>query len=211
MRSHHRILATFAGLLLLCAAGTAAAQSTIRCESQDGNYRSCPVSTTGGVTLTRQLSSKGCWQGDTWGYDRNRIWVTHGCRAEFRVGSHSGSSDGAKVAGALVLGAIAAAAIASHDNDRHDNHYNNNHYNDGYYNGYDNNYDYGYGNNSYGREIRCESQDGRYRSCGYIDSRGHAEIRRQLSNTSCVYGRSWGVDGRQLWVDDGCRAIFVVY
>ena len=124
------------------------------------------------------------------------------------MGSHSGSSDGAKVAGALVLGAIAAAAIASHDHDRHDN---NNHYNDGYYNGYGNNYDYGYGNNSYGREIRCESQDGRYRSCGYIDRRGHAEIRRQLSNTSCVYGRSWGVDGRQLWVDDGCRAIFVVY
>lgn len=195
MRSHHRFLAALAGLLLLGAAGAAAAQSTIRCESQDGKFRSCPISTTGGVTLIRQLSSKGCWQGDTWGYDRNRIWVTHGCRAEFRVGTYSsGNNDGAKVAGALVLGAIAVAAIANHHKDRHDYDY----YDDGYY-------------GSYGREIRCESQGGRYRSCGYVDRRSHVEIRRQLSNTSCVYGRSWGVDGRQLWVDDGCRAIFVVY
>ena len=60
-----RFLAAIAGLLLLGLGGTAAAQSTVRCESSDNQYRSCPANTTGGVTLSRQLSSQGCWQGDT--------------------------------------------------------------------------------------------------------------------------------------------------
>ena len=195
--STHRIhfLAALAGLLLLCAGGTASAQSTITCESRNGQYQSCSANTSGGVTLSRQLSSQGCWQGDTWGYDRNRVWVTRGCRAEFRIGStSSGNNNGAKVAGALVLGAIVAAAIAN-KNDRDDHH--------------DNDYDNGWGGN--GREIRCESNDGRYTRCGYVDRRQHVEIRRQLSNQQCIYGRNWGVDDRQLWTDDGCRAVFVVY
>jgi hypothetical protein len=212
-RHRNRFLAAIAGLLLLAGTGGAAAQSTIRCESQGGGYRSCAINTAGGVSLSRQLSSQGCWQNDTWGYDRNRIWVNRGCRAEFRVGSshnsHNGN-DGAKVAGALVLGAIAAAAIANkdHDNDRHDynNHYSNGYYNDPYYNN-NGNYNGGYYG---GREIRCESTSGRYTRCGYIGRGQHVEVRRQLSNSSCMYGRSWGVDDRQLWVDDGCRAVFVV-
>ncbi|GHC03375.1 DUF3011 domain-containing protein [Thermomonas carbonis] len=194
----HRVhfLAALAGLLLLGAGGTASAQSTITCESRNGQYQSCSANTSGGVTLSRQLSSQGCWQGDTWGYDRNRVWVTRGCRAEFRVGgtSSSGNNTGAKVAGALVLGAIVAAAIANKNDDRDDH--------------YDNGYNDGWGN---GREIRCESNDGRYTRCATVDRRQHVEIRRQLSNQQCIYGRNWGVDDRQLWVDDGCRAIFVAY
>ena len=199
--SMHRIqfLASLTGLLLLGAGGSASAQSTITCESRGGQYQSCSANTSGGVTLSRQLSSQGCWQGDTWGYDRNRVWVTRGCRAEFRVGGTSSSNNtGAKVAGALVLGAIVAAAIANKNNDRDDR----------YDNDYDNGYGGGYGN---GREIRCESTSGRYTTCGYVDRRQHVEIRRQLSNQQCIYGRNWGVDGRQLWTDDGCRAVFVVY
>ena len=198
----HRIhvLAALAGLLLLGAGGTASAQNTITCESRNGQYQSCSANTSGGVTLSRQLSSQGCWQGDTWGYDRNRVWVTRGCRAEFRVGGASSSNNtGAKVAGALVLGAIVAAAVANNKHNDHDDRYDND---------YDNGYGGGYGN---GREIRCESTSGRYTTCGYVDRHQHVEIRRQLSNQQCVYGRNWGVDGRQLWVDDGCRAVFVVY
>ena len=197
----HRIhvLAALAGLLLLGTGGTASAQSTITCESRNDQYQACAANTSGGVTLSRQLSSQGCWQNDTWGFDRNRVWVTRGCRAEFRVGgTSSGNNTGAKVAGALVLGAIVAAAIANKNNDRDDR----------YDNDYDNGYGGGYGN---GREIRCESTSGRYTTCGYVDRRQHVEIRRQLSNQQCVYGRNWGVDDRQLWVDDGCRAVFVVY
>jgi len=207
----HRIhfLAALAGLLLLGTGGTASAQSTITCESRNGQYQACSANTSGGVTLSRQLSSQGCWQNDTWGFDRNRVWVTRGCRAEFRVGGTSSSNNtGAKVAGALVLGAIVAAVIANkRDDDRRDDQYDNG-YDNGYGNGYGNGYDGGYGN---GREIRCESKSSRYTSCGNVDRRQHVEIRRQLSKQQCIYGRNWGVDGRQLWVDDGCRAVFVVY
>ena len=202
MTTHRfHFLAALAGLLLLGAGGTASAQSTITCESRNGQYQSCSANTSGGVTLSRQLSSQGCWQGDTWGFDRNRVWVTRGCRAQFRIGgtASSGNNNGAKVAGALVLGAIVAAAIANKDKDDRDDYYDN---------GYNNGYDGGYGG---GREIRCESKDGRYTSCGYVERRQQVEIRRQLSNQQCTYGRNWGVDGRQLWVDDGCRAVFVVY
>lgn len=209
-----RIAALLVMALLLCS-GAVAAQQTLRCESQDGRYRSCPADTSGGVYLSRQLSQQGCWQGDTWGYDRNRVWVTHGCRAEFRLGRRSsGNNNDAKVAGALVLGTIAAIAIANHN--RHDEH----HDNSAYDKRYDNRYDYGnqYGNqydyagDNWGREFTCASKDGRFTTCNAsIGRREHAEIRRQLSDSACRYGQSWGVDRDRVWVDRGCRAVFVVY
>ncbi|MCK7474177.1 MAG: DUF3011 domain-containing protein [Rhodopseudomonas palustris] len=58
--------------------------STVTCESTNNEARSCPVDTSGGVRLSQQLSTKGCWENDTWGYDRNKIWVDRGCRAQFR-------------------------------------------------------------------------------------------------------------------------------
>ena len=33
---------------------------------------------------------------------------------------------------------------------------------------------------------------------------------RQLSQTPCVQGRSWGTRGNQVWVDKGCRAEFAI-
>src|SRR5512146_2963978 len=138
-RIHLHALAAAAGLRMLPQTGVAQAQQTVRCESQGGAYRSCPVSTSGGVSLTRQLSREGCWQNDTWGYDRNRSWVTRGCRAEFRVGNRSDNNTGAKVAGALVLGAIVAGAIAEHRDDHRDDHRNdwdNDRYNGSYNGGY---------------------------------------------------------------------------
>ncbi len=55
-----------------------------RCESIDGRTRECAVNTRAGVQLVRQLSNAACVQGRTWGYGRNGIWVSQGCRAEFR-------------------------------------------------------------------------------------------------------------------------------
>ena len=57
------------------------------CESISNRYQFCRVDTRGGVQLQRQLSNSACRQNQTWGYDRNGIWVDRGCRAEFRVGS----------------------------------------------------------------------------------------------------------------------------
>ena len=55
------------------------------CESLDGGHKQCPVDTSRGVGLINQMSGSDCVLNRTWGYDRNGIWVTNGCRAEFAV------------------------------------------------------------------------------------------------------------------------------
>ena len=167
----------------------------IRCESDSGNYRSCGADTRYGVTLVRQLSQQGCWRNDTWGYDRNRIWVNHGCRAEFETGRGGGggsNDDSGKVIGALIVGAIAGAIIANQRDDDRDHH--------------------GYPPSR--RSFACESDRDRFRYCGVrVGRRDHVEVQRQLSQSPCRSGSSWGVDRArgEVWVDRGCRAEFVVY
>lgn len=58
---------------------------TIRCESEGGRMRVCRVDTLGNVQLARQLSSSRCIEGQTWGVNRQGIWVDGGCRADFTV------------------------------------------------------------------------------------------------------------------------------
>ncbi|HUJ93323.1 MAG TPA: DUF3011 domain-containing protein, partial [Candidatus Bathyarchaeia archaeon] len=58
--------------------------------------------------------------------------------------------------------------------------------------------------------VTCESNDGRRNYCG--DYRNEQiDFQRQISNSPCEQGRSWGVDRRGLWVDRGCRAVFVIF
>lgn len=61
---------------------------------------------------------------------------------------------------------------------------------------------------SSGREVSCESNDGRYRECR-VSFNGPAQIVRQLSDTRCVEGSNWGSRPGLIWVDQGCRARFV--
>ena len=226
--SRSKMLATLSLVGLLLSAASAAQASTITCESRNNSYQSCPVDASGGVRLSRQLSSQGCWQNDTWGFDRNRIWVDRGCRAEFQVGGQNSASTTNAVAAAAVVGLAAAAIIASNQHDdHHKNKHNNSHndnygnsYNTGYYDRYydrhdDRYYDntrYGY--NGYGGDPRrifsCESKNDRKNYCD-IPKRGHVEVYKQRSASPCTYGRSWGVDGNSVWVKNGCRAEFAVY
>lgn len=64
---------------------------TVRCESSDGRTRYCNADTRYGVRLWRQLSKSYCEEGRTWGVTRDRIWVSRGCRADFRVGDRGGT------------------------------------------------------------------------------------------------------------------------
>ncbi len=68
----------------------------------------------------------------------------------------------------------------------------------------DDRYGGGYGNDGAGT-FRCESNNNRTERCA---SSGRVEFVRQLSNTPCVRGRSWGSDSRGVWVSNGCRALF---
>ncbi|TFU06023.1 DUF3011 domain-containing protein [Polymorphobacter arshaanensis] len=122
------------GIAVLVAFATVAPAlaDTIRCESDNGRERYCRGNTRGGVYLQTQLSSSGCYQGDTWGYDGGGIWVSAGCRAIFQTGGnyypngynpngyypnnnnnhHNNNNDGAVAAVALAA-IIGAAVVAS--------------------------------------------------------------------------------------------------
>ncbi|MEA2240110.1 MAG: hypothetical protein QOC81_4834 [Thermoanaerobaculia bacterium] len=55
------------------------------CESADGQRKVCEVDASHGVGLLRQISEKDCVLNRSWGYGRDGIWVSEGCRAEFVV------------------------------------------------------------------------------------------------------------------------------
>jgi hypothetical protein len=56
-------------------------------------------------------------------------------------------------------------------------------------------------------EITCESIDNKREECA-ISMRIRVRIARQLSNSPCVEGQTWGYSGNSIWVSDGCRAVF---
>jgi hypothetical protein len=64
----------------------------------------------------------------------------------------------------------------------------------------------GYGS---GQRITCSSDNGKRNWCD-IGGRRDAQLVRQISGSACIQGETWGVDGRGLWVDRGCRAEFVI-
>lgn len=57
--------------------------------------------------------------------------------------------------------------------------------------------------------VRCESIDGDYNFCPAATGAG-VEIVDQYSDRRCTRGRTWGYNEDGVWVDDGCRAEFVV-
>lgn len=60
-----------------------------------------------------------------------------------------------------------------------------------------------------GEQIRCESDNGRYRQCGN-GRYGEASLVQQLSGTRCVRNVNWGLTNGALWVNGGCRGVFRV-
>lgn len=60
------------------------------------------------------------------------------------------------------------------------------------------------------RVVRCESKDQARKRCPTQVTIAPVELLRQLSDTACVQGQSWGWDAEGVWVDGGCRALFRV-
>lgn len=65
----------------------------VRCESKDNRYRECRKQYNSPVYLVRKLSDSKCVEGRSWGQNKNMIWVSQGCRADFqhRVGNNNGN------------------------------------------------------------------------------------------------------------------------
>lgn len=66
-----------------------------------------------------------------------------------------------------------------------------------------------YGGGGQGGTFRCESNDNRTKRCSGGRG-GDVRLVRQLSDSPCIEGRSWGRDGSGVWVSNGCRAEFSV-
>ncbi|MGY3264716.1 DUF3011 domain-containing protein [Lysobacter sp. HA35] len=56
-----------------------------RCGSDSGRWTHCTTRTGAQVEIVRQLSRSQCIRGQSWGMDREGVWVSGGCRAEFRI------------------------------------------------------------------------------------------------------------------------------
>src|SRR5262249_2074903 len=67
----------------------AAAQDSIKCESNDGHRNYCGNYNWNQVQFDREISDSACVQGKGWGIDTRGLWVDRGCRAYFRVMQNS--------------------------------------------------------------------------------------------------------------------------
>jgi hypothetical protein len=59
-------------------------------------------------------------------------------------------------------------------------------------------------------KLVCASQDGRPNRCRTDFPIKRVEVDKRYSSSPCEYGRSWGYDGNEIWVDRGCRARFAI-
>lgn len=57
----------------------------IDCDSNDRRQRRCGVTIRQDARLVRQKSGSPCIEGETWGWNRDGVWVSNGCRAQFQV------------------------------------------------------------------------------------------------------------------------------
>ena len=168
----------------------------VRCESRDGRTSWCRMDTRGGVRLVRQYSDSACVRGRTWGVRGGAVWVSRGCRGRFVASAYR---DNRYYGYDQRSDRDYGRDRDYYDRDRNDDRYDR-------YDGYDRYDRYGGA-----QVIRCESREGDYNFCrapGYVD---RVQIRRVLSDAGCRLNYSWGYRSGGVWVDNGCRAEFVVY
>jgi len=71
--------------MTLLPASIAAAQQSIKCESNNGKRNYCGRYAPNQVRFDRQISGSPCVEGRTWGVDPGGLWVDAGCRAYFVI------------------------------------------------------------------------------------------------------------------------------
>lgn len=69
----------------------------------------------------------------------------------------------------------------------------------------------GWGSSGGTQRITCESVRDRQQNCTVRGTIGGARLVRQLSNSPCIEGSTWGWNEELLWVAEGCRAEFDVF
>ena len=78
----YAVASVIAGFSLTIIAPPVHAQGGAYCASNDNRFARCQVPWRDAV-LVQQASKVACVRGQTWGFDRNGIWVSGGCRGQF--------------------------------------------------------------------------------------------------------------------------------
>ena len=228
-------IATFTAVVAVLIAGPASARNALRCESANGRRVECRFDGAGTVQLSRQFSTNACIKGQSWGVDRNTIWVDRGCRADFTIepiDDRNGggwrqrehrtitvvceSSDGrrhrcaADTLGQITLGRQLSSARCVEGSSWGTS-------SDGIWVDHgcrgefliaDNGGTYrDRGPSQAMRTLTCESDNSRRSYCR-ADNPFGASLTREISRRKCVLNETWGSDRKGVWVSDGCRAEF---
>ena len=197
----------------------------IRCESRDMLRKRCPADTSRGVELVRQLSGQECIRETDWGIDSEGIWVSHGCRAEFRAGRRAASVPMRRVVrceskgrpvdcpvqlrGAPVRLLRQLSVMPCREGDTWGRRRNEIWVKRGCQGEFEVGAADGSGFLDLPREVVCESRRKLRRTCGTSISR-EAVLVKQLSGAPCEQDVTWGWNRDGVWVDNGCRAVFSV-
>ena len=155
----------------------------VRCASHDGHFARCTIPWRD-ARLVKRESRAACVRGQGWGVEWGVLWVDRGCRGLFAAGERHGRGR----------------------TERFERDWRYRRDGDGYAAGWR-------PGPRWDREIRlqCDSNKRRYQLCQVdLGRHGRARIARQLSDTRCTEGYSWGWNRAGVWVDHGCRAQFVV-
>ena len=195
------------------------------CESERGGHKVCPAETKQGVTLVRQLSSASCIEEVNWGYEtgKGHIWVDDGCRAEFALGRGGQAQARQKLDGVIGCQSrsgrrVTCAADTSagvqiirtlSDSECRFGR------------------DWGYDSKAIWvtngcraefavrmrkadlEMVTCASSAGERIACA-ADTQFGIALARQFGSHECVLDETWGFDGGNVWVKDGCSGQFAM-
>jgi hypothetical protein len=154
----------------------------VTCESRDMHRTRCAVPWHD-ARLVEQTSDTSCVRGENWGIDGRGLWVNHGCGGRF-----------------------VAAGGRDHSDNYHDGDHGDRDHGD---------HDHGGWSPEPGWDSRfnvgCESRDFQYHFCAVdLGGAGRVSIARQVSDSACIEGRTWGSNRAGIWVNNGCAAEFSV-
>jgi hypothetical protein len=209
--------------LVLLGASLPTSAARMSCESRNFQRNYCAAGQRiDNVRLVRQQSRSPCIQGRTWGYDRDGIWVTQGCSAEFDFSRSGGGGPGPgrqiacasrdyqqqfcpserRIARARLVEQRSRAACVQ-----------------GRSWGFNDNGIWVSGGCSglfaveerrrpSGNRVTCESRGYQRSVCDVGASIARAWLDEQRSQSPCILGESWGFQRGSIWVDRGCSGVF---
>jgi len=194
----------------------------IRCESINGRAQTCRTPWDGPSRLVRQLSGNPCEEGRTWQSQRGQVYVGNGCRAEFEAAPYGpGPGMGQTIrcesvdnrprtcgtpwrAPSRLVRQISGTTCIQGRNWQSQP--------GSVYVSGGCRAEFGPGaalNPNY--SVTCSSERMRPADCAWNAEYGRPYLQRQLSNSGCQEGGSWGYDAvrARIWVSNGCSGRFV--